>query len=75
MARPKKVVEEPKEEPKVEPEKVTPEVVEPVETGKKAVIYKGGSVVREYTPEIHGKGYKALATEFAEKKGYEVRLK
>jgi len=70
MGRPKKVVKEPKEEPKVEPEEVTP-----VETGKKAVIYKGGSVVREYTPEIHGKGYKALATEFAEKKGYEVRLK
>jgi len=65
MARPKKVVKEPKEEPKVES----------VETDKKAVIYKGGSVVREYTPEIHGKGYKALATEFAEKKGYEVRLK
>ena len=61
----KKVVEEPKE--------VVAE--EPVETGKKAVIYKGGSVVREYTPEIHGKGYKALAAEFAAKKGYEVRLK
>jgi len=69
MGRPKKVVEEPKEG-------VTPEVAEePVETGKKAVIYKGGSVVREYTPEIHGKGYKALATQFAEKKGDEVRLK
>ena len=67
MGRPKKVVEEPKEEPKVEPEEEA--------AGKKAVIYKGDSVVREYTPEIHGKGYKALAAEFAEKKGYEVRLK
>ena len=75
MARPKKVVEEPKEEPKVEPEEVTPEVVEPVKTGKKAIIYKGGSVVREYSLEVHGKAYKDLAEEFAEKKGYEVRLK
>lgn len=65
----RKKVEEPKEG--VNP---TPEVV-PEEKGKKAVIYSNGSVVRAYTPELHGKGYKALAEEFAAKKGYEVRLK
>jgi len=50
-------------------------IEEPEETGKKAVIYKAGSIVREYTPELHGKGYKALAAQFAAKKGYEVRMK
>jgi len=76
MARPKKIVEE-MSVPGPEPVTVVLEEEEEPK-GKKAIVYKGLSLVREYTPELHGKGYKALAEEFAGKnsaKGYEVRLK
>lgn len=65
---PEEVVEEPEEEK--------------VKSLKIASVYKGTSLVREYSLEVHGKGYKALAEEFVEKNNkpelkirYEVRLK
>lgn len=75
----------PEEEPEAEAEEETEEVEEEVEEAPEvedttpekdtAYIYSGTGLVRTYSKEVHGKDYKKLAEQFAEKKGYKVVLK
>lgn len=48
------------------------EETEEVENGKDSVIVSWKGQSRVYSREIHGKDFKALAKEFAEKKGGKV---
>lgn len=53
---------------------VVEEVVEKAvkTSGSASVIDKDGNFIREYSLEVHGKDYAALAKQFADKKGYSL---
>ncbi len=42
-------------------------------TSKKASVYNGKVLVREYTTKIHGKDFNKLAEQFANKHNYNVK--
>ena len=41
-------------------------------TIKKAEVFDGNRLVREYSEEVHGEGFQVLAKQFADKNNYEV---
>lgn len=43
------------------------------EVKKEVAVVNGNKVIRVYTAKDHGRSYKKLAQQFADKKGYQVK--